>query len=184
MTPSLKYAVVERERRFIVDHLPDGVSRTARISDRYLTGTRLRLREVVDQDGTVVRKLGHKVRLGTGSREVACTSMYLDDAEWATLRALPATVLHKTRHWIERDGLLLVVDEHADGTLVAEIDDGDVPPMSVPPWLPVVRDVTGEEAWTGAALAAREEIAGSRQAPQWRDVSAPTCGGAGSTCGP
>jgi CYTH domain-containing protein len=153
VTPSLKYAVVERERRFIVDRLPDGVSRTARVADRYLTGTRLRMREVVDQDGTVVRKLGHKVRLGTGSREVACTTMYLDDAEWAALSALPAAVLHKTRHWIERDGLLVVVDELADGTLVAEIDDGDVPPVGAPAWLPVVRDVTGDEAWTGAALA-------------------------------
>lgn len=153
MTSSLKYAVVERERRFIVDRLPDGVSRTARVADRYLIGTRLRLREVVDQDGTVVRKLGHKVRLGSDSREVACTSMYLDDAEWAALTALPADVLHKTRHWIERDGVLVVVDEHADGTLVAEIDDGDVTPVGVPPWLPVVRDVTGDEAWTGAALA-------------------------------
>jgi CYTH domain-containing protein len=153
VTVSLKYAVVERERRFLVDRLPDGVSRTARITDRYLTGTRLRLREVVDRDGTVVRKLGHKVRLTAGPREVACTSMYLDDAEWAALSALPASVLHKTRHWVERDGLVVVVDEHEDGTLVAEVDDGDLPPVAVPAWLAVLREVSDDEAWTGAALA-------------------------------
>jgi CYTH domain-containing protein len=153
VTVPLKYAVVERERRFLVDRLPDGVSRTARITDRYLIGTRLRIRVTVDHDGVVVRKLGHKVRLTDGPREVACTSMYLDDSEWAVLTALPAHVLHKRRHWIEREGVLVVVDEHLDGTLVAEIDDGDLPPVDVPTWLSVVRDVTHEEAWTGAAFA-------------------------------
>jgi CYTH domain-containing protein len=153
MAPSLKYAIVERERRFLVDRVPPGVSRTARIADHYLLGTRMRLREVVDEDGTVVRKLGHKVRLGAGPGEVACTSMYLDDAEWATLIGLPSSVVHKTRHWIERDGLLVVVDEHDDGTLIAEIDDGDRPIGSAPTWLSLIRDVTGEERWTGAALA-------------------------------
>jgi CYTH domain-containing protein len=153
VTVYLKYAVVERERRFIVDRLPDGVSRTARIADHYVTGTRMRLREVVHEDGTVVRKLGHKVRLGSGPQEVACTSMYLDDDEWVVLTRLPASVLHKTRHWIERDGLLVVVDEHEDGTLVAEIDDGDLPPAVVPAWLLVVREVSGDERWTGASLA-------------------------------
>jgi hypothetical protein len=63
----------------------------------------------VDHDGTVVRKLGHKVRLSAGPREVACTSMYLDD--------------------------------------------GDLPPVEVPAWLSVVREVTDDEGWTGASLA-------------------------------
>ena len=113
----------------------------------------MRLREVVERDGTVVRKLGQKVRLTAGPEEVACTSMYLDRAEWETLMALPASVLHKTRHWFERDGLVVVVDEHEDGTLVAEIDDGDQPPAGIPTWLSVVREVTREDAWTGAGLA-------------------------------
>jgi len=30
----LKYAVVERERRFLVDHIPDGVVSTRQIIDR------------------------------------------------------------------------------------------------------------------------------------------------------
>lgn len=78
---SLKYAVVERERRFLVGRIPDGVTRVSQITDRYLEGTRLRLREVVGGNGTVWRKLGHQVRLTDGPDEVACTSMYLDDAE-------------------------------------------------------------------------------------------------------
>jgi len=64
---SLKYAVVERERRFLVTSVPDGVVSSTAIVDRYVDGTRLRLREMRAADGTVTRKLGHKVRLGTSS---------------------------------------------------------------------------------------------------------------------
>ena len=78
---SLKYAVVERERRFLVSKLPGVADERRRIVDRHVTSTRLRLREVVTEDGAVTRKLGHKIRLGEGSREIACTSLYLDDGE-------------------------------------------------------------------------------------------------------
>jgi CYTH domain-containing protein len=150
---SLKYAVVERERRYRVARLPDGVTGTREILDRYLTGTRLRLREVRDSDGTVVRKLGHKVRLSAGPAEVATTNLYLDDEEWAVLVTLPARLLRKKRHLVERDGLTVAVDEHEDGTLIAEIDDGDHPSDLVPTWLEVLEDVSNDEAWTGARLA-------------------------------
>ena len=148
-----KYAVVERERRIVVAAVPDGVVTTRTVVDRYVTGTRLRLREVRDGDGTVTRKLTHKVRLDAGPAEVACTNMYLDDAEWELLLALPARVLRKTRHLVHRDGLVVAVDEQEDGTLVAEIDDGDDPPHAAPEWLQVLRDVSHDEGWTGAALA-------------------------------
>lgn len=126
---------------------------TIEIIDRYVTGTRLRLREVLNGDGTVIRKLGHKVRLTDGPAEVACTNFYLDDEEWAVLSALPATVLRKKRYLVSRDGLCIAVDEHEDGSLVAEIDDGDQPSRVIPDWLDVVDDVSEDEAWTGARLA-------------------------------
>lgn len=157
MAVSLKYAVVERERRYLLARLParqpTGVTTTREITDRYVTGTRLRLREVRKADGTVTRKLGQKVRLGDGPREVACTNLYLDDAEWALLSSLPGTTLRKRRHLVVADGLVVAVDEHEDGTLVAEIDDREGPSDVVPGWLDVVREVTDEEAWTGAGLA-------------------------------
>lgn len=153
MSVSLKYAVVERERRYRVATLPDGVTSTREITDRYVTGTRMRLREVRESDGSVVRKLGHKVRLGDGPAEVACTNFYLDDAEWSVLAALPARVLRKRRHLVHRDGLLVAVDEHVDGTLIAEIDDGDEPSDVVPTWLDVIEDVSDDEEWTGSRLA-------------------------------
>lgn len=153
MSVPLKYAVVERERRFLVSGLPAGVTGSREIVDRYVTGTRLRLREVRDGDGTVTRKLGHKVRLTEGPAEVACTNLYLDDDEWAVLSVLPARTLRKTRHLVHRDGLLVAIDEHEDGTLVAEIDDRDRPPGPVPAWLDVLEDVSDDESWTGGRLA-------------------------------
>lgn len=153
MSVSLKYAVVERERRYRLRRLPDGVSGTSEILDRYVMGTRLRLREVRAGDGSVVRKLGHKVRISEGPGEVACTNFYLDDQEWTLLTALPARVLRKRRHLVHRDGSLVAIDEHEDGTLIAEIDDGEQPSTFVPDWLDVLDDVTDDEAWTGARLA-------------------------------
>ncbi|HEY6933502.1 MAG TPA: hypothetical protein VI452_08885 [Marmoricola sp.] len=153
MSVCLKYAVVERERRYLVSTMPDGVTRKIEIVDRYVNGTRLRLREVREDDGTVVRKLGHKVRLSEGPREVACTNAYLDADEWAVLSALPGRTLRKTRHLIAWGQRLVAVDEHEDGTLVAEIDDHDEPSDDLPPWLDVVREVTDDEHWTGSALA-------------------------------
>ena len=153
MAVSLKYAVVERERRFLVSKLPGGTQERRRIVDRYVTGTRLRLREVVTEDGGVIRKLGHKVRLGEGPREIACTSLYLDDEEWDVLCRLPAKTLRKVRHLVTGGGVTVAIDELEDGTLLAEIDDQDGVPVSAPSWLGVLRDVTDDEKWTGAQLA-------------------------------
>ena len=153
MSVSLKYAVVERERRYLVGSLPAGETSTSDIVDRYLTGTRLRLREVREADGAVVRKLGQKLRLGSGPGEIACTNLYLDEAEWALLMGLPARTLRKRRHLVVREGWRVAIDEHEDGTLVAEIDDGDRPWQGVPQWLDIIRDVSDDEAWVGAALA-------------------------------
>lgn len=153
MSVSLKYAVVERERRYLLASVPEGVTSTKEILDRYVTGTRLRLREVREGDGTVIRKLGHKVRLTEGPEEVACTNFYLNDEEWAVLTALPARLLRKKRHQVHRDGLIVAIDEHEDGTLIAEIDDHERPSRIVPDWLDVLEDVSTDERWTGAQLA-------------------------------
>ncbi|WP_101522987.1 hypothetical protein [Nocardioides houyundeii] len=61
MPVSRKYAVIERERRYLVRTLPGPVTSVREIEDRYVTGTRMRLREVRAADGTVVRKRRHLV---------------------------------------------------------------------------------------------------------------------------
>jgi CYTH domain-containing protein len=148
----LRYARIERERRFLVRSLPAGVHRVDDIRDAYIIGTRMRLRESTC-GAQVVRKLGHKVRRGKGPREVASTSIYLDQAEWDVLSALPARRLHKQRHHVDRDGYAFAIDEFLDGSLVAEFDDGADEPVDVPDWLDVIADVTDDERWTGAGRA-------------------------------
>ena len=46
-----KYALLERERRYLLQDLPEGLTRASphvQITDNYITGTRLRLRKVRD----------------------------------------------------------------------------------------------------------------------------------------
>jgi CYTH domain-containing protein len=154
VSTSLKYAVIERERRFLLAALPkEAASDVMEIVDRYVIGTRMRLREIRTSNGQVVRKLSHKVRLTEGPAAIACTNLYLNAAEWELLKELPARILRKTRHVIQRDGVTVAIDELDGGTLIAEIDDDDAPPQATPDWLLVIEDVSGDERWTGAGLA-------------------------------
>jgi CYTH domain-containing protein len=158
MVTNLKYAQVERERRWLLLHVPDLPPdlRPARIVDRYVRGTRLRLREVSDADGTVVRKLGHKVRLGEDAREVAHTSLYLDEAEWAALAGLPADVLTKNRTIVPHGDARLAIDVFDGplaGLVLVEIDSGDGDEVEPPPQYQPFDEVTDDEAFTGGALA-------------------------------
>jgi CYTH domain-containing protein len=156
---SVKYAHVERERRWLLSGLPSGLEEesTLRITDRYVTGTRLRTREVVADDGRVVRKLGQKVRLGSGAEEIANTNLYLDEAEWAALSVLPGDELRKERRKVRLGGVLVALDVfggHCAGLVLAEVDRGDGEDPGLPDGLPVVAEVTGDEFFTGGALAA------------------------------
>ena len=126
-TPSTKYAQIESERKFLLRSVPTGAQEVSTILDRYLDGSRLRLRLVTRADGTTVRKLGQKIPLGPG--RVVHTTMYLDDAEWTVLSRLPGAELHKTRHHFAHG---LAVDVLPDGTILAEIDGGESLPTSIP----------------------------------------------------
>lgn len=164
MAISLKYAHVERERRFLPSGVPEGISSTRQVVDRYIDGTRLRLREVTE-NGATTRKLSQKIRLSSGPQEIACTNFYLDEAEWEVLAQLPARILRKTRHLVDRDGIRVAVDVFKDGTIVAELDDGKNPSELVPDWLSVLEDVSDDEEWTGSRLAERLKEADSRASP-------------------
>ena len=138
----MKYARLESERRFLLAALPDLASaRVLRITDRYLDGTRLRLRLVEEDGRAAVRKLGHKVPHSVSVNEH--TSFYLDEAEYAVLAVLPGHELRKTRRILGA----WAFDEHTDGMLLAETE------QDLDPWFAYVREVTDEPAFTGGALA-------------------------------
>jgi CYTH domain-containing protein len=146
MDPS-RYARLEDECRFLVGAVPDGATSPRRIEDRYVTGTRLRLRRVTDDRGSVL-KLGHKRRCDEGRPSpVWHTTVYLDDAEYATLAALEACTLEK-RRWTHPGGGS--VDEFLGALAGLVLVEGDRPFELASPAI----EVTADERFCGGALAA------------------------------
>src|SRR5262245_53221495 len=98
--PPSKYARVEIERRFLVAGVPEGAEIVAvnEIADRYLDGTRLRLRRMAEVGGATQLKLTQKLpdRDG-GPRQGELTTIYLSEAEHAAFARLPAATLDKSR---------------------------------------------------------------------------------------
>lgn len=94
-----KYAHVERERRFLLAEAAlSAVTVTRMINDRYLVGTRLRLRRAERSDGGCELKLTQKVPVARpGAVQGLITNTYLSSAEYDLLASLPAAVLSKTR---------------------------------------------------------------------------------------
>ena len=157
--PNLKYSHIERERRFLLSSVPtaDPVLRLLHIHDRYLRGTRLRLRLVEENGCQPVRKLGQKVRLAKMSpRAIAHTTMYLTESEFSALLVLPADELKKTRHVLAVGGASLAVDVfhgNLDGLVLAEVEPGEHGTMSPSLSLHSIAEVTDDERFTGGILA-------------------------------
>jgi CYTH domain-containing protein len=158
-----KYAQVERERRFLLASAPAGEPMWTRtIADRYLDGTRLRLRRMTEPaTGRTEYKLTQKIPFGKAGP--ACgliTNIYLSRAEYDRLATLPAAVLTKTRHSLPPLGVD-VFDPPRRGLIIGEAEfttDADaeafVPPGSV------VAEVTDDLRFTGGCLvrATRAEL--------------------------
>lgn len=146
------YARPERERRFLLAGPPAGAAAsTKHISDRYLLGTRLRLRQIRethDACTSTYYKLTQKVPAPDGGPGLLSTT-YLSEQEYALLATLPAAVLHKTRYSIPPFG----VDAYAgplQGLFIAEAefdDDAAMNAFSPPSW--IVTEVTLDSRFTG-----------------------------------
>ncbi len=156
-----RYVQIEREQRWVLRELPDGLVAPVSITDRYLTGTRLRLRMMQSDSHDPVYKLGQKVRPDKSSPAVVkLTTMYLDEDEYARLRRLPGHELRKTRRRMSgaaRSDLRgLAVDEfhdHLIGLVLAELDLGADRPAMDHLGLAAI-EVTTDDRFSGGALAA------------------------------
>jgi CYTH domain-containing protein len=168
MPPSLKYAHVEREQRFLLAAVPaELMSVPARaIHDRYMRGTQLRLRLIEGAGSDPVLKLGQKVTMpGEAPLAIAHTTMYLARDDYETLAVIPADELHKTRRVAAINDTVFAVDEFHErlaGLVLAEVDLGErgSPRQGLP--IPFVADVTEDDRFTGGALAATASEALSR----------------------
>lgn len=149
------YARVEREQRWVATHIPAEAARTAEILDRYIRGTRLRLRRAETAD-EIVFKLGQKVRLDPQEPTVVkLTNIYLSTDEYAVMATLAAAELRKTRWHVSWAGAIVAIDEFHDrlsGILLAE---AEIAPAAAALPLPAfaVRDVTHDDRFSGGALA-------------------------------
>lgn len=150
-----KYARPERERRFLLAAEPPPGAADRRIEDRYIAGTRLRLRHVAD--GTdVAYKLTQKVRArGDNPAEGWITNVYLSPEEHALLATLPARTISKTRSVHAVGGHDFVVDVfhgRLRGLRLAEIEVDDLhAPLPIPTW--IGQEVTQDDRYSGGFLA-------------------------------
>ncbi|MGI5461259.1 hypothetical protein ACQEWB_50565 [Streptomyces sp. CA-249302] len=160
-----RYARVERERRFLLAEppLPSSVTASRVITDRYLPGTRLRLRRAEFRDGRCELKLTQKVPLPRpGSVQGLITNTYLSPAEYELLASLPATLLSKTRLSVPPLGVD-VFDGRLQGLVLAEAEfTTDEEAQSFVPPPACVAEVTDDARFTGGRLlkTSRRELLG------------------------
>lgn len=150
-----KYARVERERRFLLAAPPAGPHTEARrITDRYLTGTRLRLRRVERAGAEPELKLTQKIPADRpGAVQGLITTAYLSPAEYEVLAGLPAAVLAKSRYSFPPLGVD-VFEPPLHGLVLAEAEfgsDAAARAFAVPPF--AVAEVTADARFTGGRLA-------------------------------
>lgn len=163
-----KYALVERERRFLMAGLPPGgagaAARRVDIVDRYLTGTRLRLRRVSSPGSAEPElKLTQKVPAARpGPVRGLITNFYLSPAEYGLLATLPGAELAKTRLFFPPYAVdLFGPPRH--GLVLAEVElrsDADLAACPAPAGS--VAEVTTDDRFTGGRLAVtpRAELVG------------------------
>lgn len=171
-----KYARVERERRYLLQDLPEGLSRAdphVQITDNYITGTRLRIRKVREpRTNKWTVKFTQKFAPDPQdfSRTII-TNTYLNALEAETLSMFDANEIRKNRYPFEYQGRKFSVDMFLGdlfGLVLAEVGfetDEELDSFTKPPF--AIADVTNNELFTGGRLCEltfehiREEIAKS-----------------------
>ena len=112
---SPKYQRVERERRYLLRTLPQGLALADphfQITDNYITATRLRLRKarwVQTNEWTLKLTQKHTPAPPDFPRTLI-TTIYLDEAEYEVLSVFEANELRKNRYPFEHEGRTYSVD--------------------------------------------------------------------------
>ncbi|HEY8227690.1 MAG TPA: hypothetical protein VIG25_20635 [Pyrinomonadaceae bacterium] len=173
VVPESKYARIERERRYVLEDLPPGLTRVdphVQITDNYITGTRLRIRKVRDpRTNKWTVKFTQKFAPNPNdlSRTVI-TNTYLNALEAETLSVFDANEIRKNRYPFEFEGKQFGIDMFLGdllGLVLAEVGfDSDEELRSYPQPPFALADVTNNIVFTGGHLsqvtfaAIREEI--------------------------
>jgi CYTH domain-containing protein len=128
------------------------------ILDAYFVDTTLRLRRVMNSDGTnTVYKLTQKKEDADGQMWI--TNIYLAESEAALFRSLPSLILEKRRYHIERGAIsraIDIVEGIPEKLVLLEVEGDTAADIQDPPrGFDIVREVTHEEEYAGYAIAQR-----------------------------
>jgi len=161
VVPESKYAQFERERRYLLQALPDGLTRASphlQITDNYITGTRLRLRKVRDpKTNKWIVKFTQKFAPNPEDlSRTLITNIYLNAREAETLAIFEANEIRKNRYPYVWEGRKLSIDMFLGdlfGLVLAEISfETDEELASFPPPPFAIADVTNDEVFSGGRL--------------------------------
>ncbi len=130
VVPESKYARVERERRYLLHDLPEGLTRAdphLQITDNYITGTRLRLRKVREPRANkwTVKFTQKFVPDPEDLSRTIITNTYLNALEAETLSVFNTNEIRKNRYYFEFEGRKFAVDMFLGdlfGLVLAEVD--------------------------------------------------------------
>lgn len=173
VVPTSKYSLIERERRYLLQDLPEGLTRTDphfQITDNYITGSRLRLRKIRDPRANLwTVKFTQKFALQPPdlSRTVI-TNTYLNALEAETLSIFEGNEIRKNRYPFEYAGRRFSIDMFLGdlfGLVLAEVSfetDEELESFQQPPF--ALAEITNNELFSGGKLSQlkfsdiREEI--------------------------
>src|ERR1044071_7703253 len=159
--PESKYARIERERRYLLEDLPEGMTRAdhhLQITDNYITGTRLRIRKVRDpRTNKWVVKFTQKFAPDPNdlSRTII-TNLYLNATEAETLSVFEANEIRKNRYYFDFEARRFSIDLFLGdlfGLVLAETGfetDEEMERFQTPSF--ALADVTNNEIFTGGRL--------------------------------
>jgi CYTH domain-containing protein len=162
-----KYAQLELERRWLVNRAErpalEGLPATL-IEDRYITGTRMRLRRMSRTDPVeTVWKLTKKYDSERPEARPIVTS-YLTESEYALLATLPASPLRKCRYHLPIDGRTWSIDLFEDGLSGLELvetetaNEAELASLNPPPW--AGDEITHDPRFQCGVLAQTNKIPG------------------------
>ena len=161
VVPESKYASIERERRYLLQDLPEGMTRAdphVQITDNYITGTRLRIRKVRDPKTNkwTVKFTQKFAPIPTDLSRTLITNIYLNALEAETLSVFEANEIRKNRYPYQWNGHDFSIDMFLGdllGLVLAEVSfetDAELDSFPKPPF--AIADVTNNEVFTGGSL--------------------------------
>lgn len=149
-----KYSIIEVERRWLV--APSALSIVdgqpyRELEDLYVGKTQLRLRKVTSANGGVVFKLCKKY-VKCSSLSQPTTNLYLSEVEYRTLAQLEGNAVRKRRYSVAGGSIDVYYGSPAVAVFEVEFESVREAELYIPPSF-VGKEVTNDEAYSGAALA-------------------------------